>query len=341
MRYAPGLDIRPRNKCMSEVAKPSPSLSFIAAPVVVKPANGSTGSLIPTTKKPLDLGALLKKVEQAQAQKKRAKPGTKSPAKRRKKVADRPLPTPASMCTLWSSRLQALKTTIVGIDMSLSNPGLCILDPCLRTIHLWCFRNRVKDSNGMTIVKCPESVFCGWLFQVTIIEEWPESKGFSLPRFARYEARVKALMAIIGQYKPKTIVGIEHYAFSVTATRGDSTLKELGGILRRELCYAGHQIVEIVPSQVKRIFCDNGDSKKKDMYKAYSDLYKLPDLFAIMNIKRVVDTNGGLETVAKKKKSEKPTIKTPRKKRAADDIPHPIEDMVDALGVVMAVIDKL
>lgn len=331
---------------MSEVAKPSSNLSstfFRAAPVVA-PTNGSTGSLIPTTKKPLDLGALLKKVEQAQAQKKRPKLGTKSPAKRRKKVADRPLPTPASMCTLWSSRLQSLKSTIVGIDMSLSNPGLCILDPFLRTIHLWCFRNRVKDSNGMMMVRCPESVFCGWLFQVTIIEEWPESKGFSLPRFARYEARVQALMAILRQHRSKTIVGIEHYAFSVTATRGDSTLKELGGILRRELCYAGYPIVEIVPSQVKRIFCDKGDAKKKDMYKAYSDLYKLPDLFIMMSIKRGVDTNGGLETVAKKKKtkttSEKPQ-KTPRKKRAADDIPHPIEDMVDALGVVMAVIYKM
>jgi Holliday junction resolvasome RuvABC endonuclease subunit len=198
---------------------------------------------------------------------------------------------------------------IVGIDMSLTNPGLCRLCPRLRMIHLYAFRNRIKEQNTLTLIRTPGSVFDGWVLQTTVLEEWPENTyQFSLPRMERFVTRVQTLTGLIGT--EKTIVGIENYAFAANATRGDCILKELGGILRCELCKLGHEIVEIVPSQVKNLFCQKGSATKKDMYAAFVNQYKLPDIASLImsNQKRVES--------------------------------HPVEDMVDAFAVAVSVMMK-
>jgi Holliday junction resolvasome RuvABC endonuclease subunit len=126
---------------------------------------------------------------------------------------------------------------------------------------------------------------------------------------ARYETRIHSLLGIIGVNENNSVkLGIEHYAYSAGGTHSDSTLKELGGILRRQLCHSKHNIVEIVPSQVKRIFAQQGNAKKNDMYKAFLDIYKLPDLRPLMNVD------------------------------IRKNIMHPIDDMVDAFAVAMSVL---
>lgn len=197
---------------------------------------------------------------------------------------------------------------IVGIDMSLTNPGLCRLCPSLRRIHLYAFRNRVKERNTLTIVQSPGSAFDGWVLQTTVIEPWPDSPfGSSLPRMDRFVSRVQSLVSLIGT--EKTIVGIENYAFSVDPTPGDCLLKELGGILRYELCRLGHEIIEIVPSQVKAMFCKKGNATKQDMYAAFLNQYKLPDFAALMTTGKRINS-------------------------------HPVEDMVDAFAVAVCVMMK-
>lgn len=236
----------------------------------------------------------------------------------------------------WARKFDALRRApqpcqwVVGLDMSLTNPGLCLLNPHLRVIHLFAFRNRKKETNSQTWVNCPESVFHRWLVRTTVIEEWPHPEvtfPFSLPRLARYETRIQSLLGLIGDNRHgATVVGLEHYAFAAGPTRGDSTLKELGGILRRQLCHLGHRVIEIVPSQVKRIFCQKGDAKKKDMYRAYRELYRLPDLLPLMNIR-----------------SDDADAPPPRKRvrtTPVNEVPHPVEDLVDALAVALAVIAK-
>jgi Holliday junction resolvasome RuvABC endonuclease subunit len=178
---------------------------------------------------------------------------------------------------------------------------------------------------GIRLINCPKSPFHGWVMEVSIIEDpVTEEKDnklfrFSLFRFERYEARLQSLLALIGNNAGNNkIVGLEGYSFYSKATQADTALKELGGCLRRSLCHLNHTIMEIPPSTVKKIFSGSGKANKNGMYKAYRKTYGLPDLFSLLNI---AEEENYLET-------DKP-------------IPHPIEDVVDALAVSMATLHLL
>jgi len=162
--------------------------------------------------------------------------------------------------------------------------------------------------------------------EVSIIEDLeaeaaPEDKRFrfSLFRFERYEARLQSLLALIGENKSQDkVVGLEGYSFYSRATQADTALKELGGCLRRSLCHMKHTIMEIPPSTVKKIFSGSGKADKNEMYSSYRQIYDLPDLFTLLSLGE-----------------EQPYLETDK------TIPHPIEDMVDALAVAMATIHLL
>lgn len=318
----------------------------VPGPVGTASVGGSNGSLTP--KPGLNFARMLQRIEAAPVPPlatKRPFGGTKlsltSPAAKKTRTSKK-----TSVAVDWAQKFEALRRApqpwhwIIGIDMSLTNPGLCLLNPQLRLIHLFGFRNRIKETNSQTLVNCPESVFHQWVLRTTVIEEWPDPEQtfpFSLPRLARYEARIQSLLGLIGHnHQGRTIVGLEHYAFAAGATRGDSTLKELGGILRRELCHRNHRVIEIVPSQVKRIFCQKGDAKKKDMYRAYRELYRLPDLMQLLNIR----ASEPLAPRKKKQKTSPAAAVSPRVPKTVEDVSHPVEDMVDALAVALAVIAK-
>ena len=316
---------------------------MFSASTPTRPPNASVTLPPPplSTSSKLNLTAMLEKLERAESNKltktsRKRKPAssvagtkaavTKKPRSSRKSVAKRPQKpsstlnpqtknVPPPTMQEWIRLLGAETRTFVGIDMSLTNPGLCILNPVLKTIHLFCFRNRRKERSAMTLVNCRDSVFYGWLLQLTLLEEWPEDAGhFSLFRFNRYEVRLQLLMGIIGMRSTRRgnqIVGIEHYSFkssSPFATAADTTLKELGGCLRRSLCQMGHNIMEIPPTTIKKVFTHGGGAKKTDMYMAYAQRYFMPSLYRLINIE------------------EDPDAKV---------IPHPIEDVVDALAVAM------
>lgn len=224
----------------------------------------------------------------------------------------------------WMRRLRKETRTIIGIDMSLSNPGLCVMDPTLRTIHLYCFRNRKKETVATSYLDQPGSPFHHWLVEVTILEDPVNHENgkrrfdFSLFRFERYENRIQALMAVIGDNRKKNkLVGIEGYSFKSKATQAETALKELGGCLRRSLCHFQHEIMELPPSTVKKIFSGVGKSDKNEMYRCYRETYRLPDLFKCMNIAA----------------SDQVYLDDPEK-----NIPHPIEDMVDALAVALSLL---
>jgi len=323
------------------------AVSVPGIPVGVASVGGGNGSATP--KPVLNFARMLQRIEAApvppSAATKRPFGGTKlsltSPTPKKTKTSKK-----SPVAVNWAQKFEALRRApqpwqwIIGIDMSLTNPGLCLLNPQLRLIHLFAFRNRIKETNSQTLVISPESVFHQWVLRTTVIEEWPDPEQtfpFSLPRLARYEARIQSLLGLIGEnHQGTTLVGLEHYAFAAGATRGDSTLKELGGILRRQLCHMKHRVVEIVPSQVKRIFCQKGDAKKKDMYRAYRELYHLPDLMQLLNIRASEPT----APAKKKQKTSRASKASPRAPKSIDDVSHPVEDMVDALAVAMAVIAK-
>jgi Holliday junction resolvasome RuvABC endonuclease subunit len=219
----------------------------------------------------------------------------------------------------WTRKLRQERRVICGIDMSLSNPGLCLLIPLEKRIHLYCFRNRKRERYGVSQVQNVNSPFFGWTLDVSLIEssenEKPSNRlSYSLFRFTRYEERLQKLLSIIGTNNK--LVGIEGFSYNSKPTQADTFLKELGGCLRLSLCRMKHTILEIPPSTVKKIFTQNGQASKVDMYKTFVETYHLPDLFALLNI--------GDED----KKIDK----------TLDHVPHPIEDIVDALAVAMSLL---
>jgi len=216
---------------------------------------------------------------------------------------------------IWWKKLRQEHRIICGIDMSLNNPGLCILDPVQKTIRMFCFRNRKKERAFIRYIEDITSPFKDWLMELIILEEKPESStplfAFSLFRFNRYEEKIQKLLSLIGSNKHQNkLVGIEGYSFNSKATPADTFLKELGGCLRLSLCRMKHNIMEIPPSTIKKIFSAQGQATKKDMYLTYTDKFNLPDLFSLMNL------------------GEKNDFK---------DIPNPINDLVDALAVALSV----
>ena len=83
---------------------------------------------------------------------------------------------------------------------------------------------------------------------------------------------------------------------------------ELGGCLRMKLCEQGHEILELAPTQVKKMFTGQGKSTKDDMYERFKE-WSIP-LFDLLGLKE-----------SKYK-----------------HVPHPLEDMVDAIAVAIGLL---
>jgi hypothetical protein len=269
---------------------------------------------------------------------------------------------------------------LYGIDMSLTNPGMTVMDLYLKTLHLYFFRNHVSETNGQTLVTATESPFAGWLLQWTCIElmetlrktttkkrkrgaietkigvEVPPSKRkttrktapvievldskdstestqeeedlTSLYRFARYRYKLDRLLPLIGSNNQgDKVVGVEGYALQAGSGNKNANkfcrtklqpsticLTELGGCLRMLLCGLNHEMLEIPPTTIKKMFADMGLATKDQMYQAYLKTFHLPDLCLLLNLK-------------------------PYEKYK--HIPHPVEDLVDSLGVALTLLHVL
>jgi hypothetical protein len=204
--------------------------------------------------------------------------------------------------------------TIFGIDMSVSNPGLCQIQTNTRTIHLYFFRNRQREQSAMVSLNCPTSPLHGWLLEISLIEPNPWPRNASLFRFDSYEGKLRQLWALTGNNSQKNkVIGVEGYSYNAKPTEADTKLKELGGCLRRQLCLNQHELMEIPPSTAKKLFTGDGRATKEKMYQVARTTFGLPDLFALLNI------------------SAQPLdhqIMHEGKK-----VPHPVDDLVDSLAI--------
>jgi len=203
---------------------------------------------------------------------------------------------------------------VFGIDMSLSNPGVCRMDMQSHTLELVYWRNRHKERGRIVRIDNPVSPFYGWVVK-TICFERPyrdDDRKDCAHRMARFARRLRPLLAYIARDDPCiTRVGIEHYSFGSAPNRAASMLMELGGCLRLHLDQLGYdRVTEIAPSKVKRVFGGQGRANKNDMYKVCCDQYlQSIDLHQLIGIEQHVYAN----------------------------VPHPVEDMVDALAVAWSV----
>jgi Holliday junction resolvasome RuvABC endonuclease subunit len=215
---------------------------------------------------------------------------------------------------------------IFGIDMSLSNPSLCCLNYESKIIQLYFFRNRcIEPSFKLTLIQNKDSYFYGWLMETICIENEEEKEkneeiqtnsGLSLNRFKRYINKIIPIVSLIQEQTKKSdllrnkniFISIEHYALSNQKnTNCTSTLMELGGCLRFFLSHVGVQILELAPTTIKKVFSNSGKIDKDGMYKTYKEVYKLPNLFDMLNLTETKYTH----------------------------VPNPINDMVDALATAI------
>jgi Holliday junction resolvasome RuvABC endonuclease subunit len=198
--------------------------------------------------------------------------------------------------------------------MSLSNPGLTKLDIGLKTITFYFFRNRKCEHGTILKILNPKSLFYNWTLRIICIEHFTDDKMSSfgaLHKSNRYLAKVSKLVSYIGENDGNTIVGIEGYSFSFgfKKTSSQSTLMELGGIIRMLLSTHGHCTIELSPSNVKNLFCGIGNAKKLQMYECYQNRFHLPKMELLIGLK-----------------SDK------------NKLSNPIEDLVDSFAVAISLL---
>ncbi len=87
-----------------------------------------------------------------------------------------------------------------------------------------------------------------------------------LPRLKRYNKHAAAIIEAFSYMRPSLIV-IEGYSFG-SSGRGTLSLAEFGGILRKELIDAGHRVIEISPTSLKKYITGKGNSSKLEVVSA-------------------------------------------------------------------------
>jgi Holliday junction resolvasome RuvABC endonuclease subunit len=187
-----------------------------------------------------------------------------------------------------------METAWVGIDLSLTSPGLAVY--CENTLNLYFYASRKKDVtrkrqltcqwNGKTI-ECLIQPFERQIVDETILE--------------RYKMITEDIVGEILKY-PSTKIRMEGYAFDAKSS-SISKLHELGGILKYLLYNNGRQFAEVPPTRLKKWFTGSGRASKELMYEHFI-LKGLPPLIEIFEMEK------------------------------CKGIPNPVQDIVDAFALV-------
>lgn len=197
----------------------------------------------------------------------------------------------------------------VGIDMSLSSPGLAACRDGVT--HLLGFQQRHRD---VPVADAPHGAL-----RVTIAAYPLAEKN----RWARAHAVVSTaiawIRALAGEGTPVHAY-IEGYALGMTGSASVSSLCELGGILRYALWQNGWTFSELAPSTVKKHFAGNGRADKPAMLAAYLQRghtaldalvvgqhpqEDMVDALAILTTGRLLAENPHTQINAKKRKTAK------------------------------------
>lgn len=182
--------------------------------------------------------------------------------------------------------LPRMREKVCGIDLSLANPSIAVVDPLVKHMKFYYFRNRQSDIAGavQSVTKGP---FAGWTMKTVCWERSEELKGTSSDRFGRYHPVIRKLVETVIE-EGIQILGVEHYSLGTNhfQSSSQSLMIELGACLRYEMFQKVRVLTEIPPTQVKRMFTGVGKATKDDMYKAYLETYELPCLQTMLGFTR-------------------------------------------------------
>jgi len=278
-------------------------LNIFNTPHTGCPSGQASTTLIPTLNTTRTLAVpgeiILKKKKNSKVSTKTKKPKEKKPSQ----IVQIPI--------LGRILDQTIFRRIIGIDMSLSSPGLTVVHPLTKTMNMYFFRSRRCERSAYFVVEDAESVFFGWQFCITCIENTPSEIQESYGKnelYNRYLSKLLKLMAILGSCEDEwTVCGIEHYAFSKN-TSSASTLMELGGVIRTLLSIQNYNVVELAPTAVKKMFSGNGKANKEIMNQIFIEKYKIPKIDLMIGLKD------------------------------SKTVSHPTEDLVDSFAVAISCI---
>jgi Holliday junction resolvasome RuvABC endonuclease subunit len=188
----------------------------------------------------------------------------------------------------------------VGIDLSLSSPGLSIYVFNTKQTYAYFYPTRKKDVDRSLILDC----------------SWNEGTGFHLCPFKeveksdlldRYHRITTDIMDKINQHSScasNTNIRMEGYAFDARSS-SSSKLHELGGILKYKLHVSGYVFEEIAPTRLKKWFTNTGRATKEDMNKHFISI-GFPNLLGIFEMNK------------------------------CKGVPNPVQDIIDACALMQS-----
>lgn len=185
----------------------------------------------------------------------------------------------------------------IGIDLSLTSPGLCLN---YENHYEFFFFSHLKKHEDFCYNK--DNIYIHSVIYPI------ESNGDDLnKRVNKYYYIVDNIMNTI-QIFAKDLdnieIGIEGYSYS-SVGQGLTKLAELGGILRYEIFKNNFKLAELQPGEIKKHFTGCGNCTKFHMQKQFQSL-NIIDFFRILDLKESKALN----------------------------IPHPIEDLIDSFAII-------
>lgn len=175
---------------------------------------------------------------------------------------------------------------IIALDMSSNSPGLVIVDrsDLIKTgpkYELFGFSqtdkqqtmfDRLADQKTRTIVSNVGKGGGGGTVAILSVERAPKDGTFQ-HNTEYYEIITSKLMNIIQKYANKKCMAvIELYAFSMKQSSSQTSLAELGGVMRNKLFKSGIRIFEVPPTSIKKWFTGNGSADKVQMWKQFQKI---------------------------------------------------------------------
>ncbi len=222
-----------------------------------------------------------------------------------KKVMKRKAPS-RKIRDVFHPRCKFAYAKCIGLDLSLNSPGWVSVNAETKVLHFYWLRQRVKEkANFDVLVDNAASPFYAWTLRGTALETPDDLTPLGSTEL--YNRFTRVIGCVSGTLTPGTHVIFEAPAYGATQQSSQRCLMELGGCLRLGLSSAGFTFSEVAPNSAKKIFCGKGKAKKTHMHNAWLNDWHLPDLRLLLNI--------GDKT---------------------KDIPHPVQDLVDALAVALS-----
>jgi Holliday junction resolvasome RuvABC endonuclease subunit len=167
-----------------------------------------------------------------------------------------PAPAPAA------ATAAAASGWILGLDVSLRSPGICLWHTDTHATHWIVFQQKKAQLLGLQ--RFPEDQ------QIQVKPALPSEK------FACIDTLVQTVESIVRYYEPLR-VHIEGYAYGVTGSgtsSSQSTLCELGGCLRLMLHRLRIPVYEFSPQTVKKQFTGSGRAQKIDMVQTWRQTHQ-------------------------------------------------------------------